>query len=307
MNTVKYNTTEGFPLDTTNLDFLQKSFKTMQAFGELAGDMSIIQGCVETGNQVSDGYVYLNGELLEFRGGNKSTYVIIRETEEFAEFENGENKVIEVTRWVQFGNASQRWAWADFKRPKNLQELKSFVDTELEKSKHTIPVGLISMWAGSIANIPEGWALCNGQNNTPNLSNRFVLGHNPLAIDGDIGEIGGEKEVTLTEAQIPKHKHTGTTSIGGGHSHTYEDSYHFEAWGSTAGSVYGNRKRISTTEVFAGNKQTDHDNDTLLYRNHTTGIDGSHGHTLATEETGGGESHNNMPPYYVLAFIQYKG
>jgi len=35
---------------------------------------------------------------------------------------------------------------------------------------------LILMWAGSIADIPEGWALCDGTDGTPDLRNRFVRG-----------------------------------------------------------------------------------------------------------------------------------
>lgn len=40
----------------------------------------------------------------------------------------------------------------------------------------TIPVGGIIMWSGTIANIPTGWALCNGSNGTPDLRNRFIAG-----------------------------------------------------------------------------------------------------------------------------------
>lgn len=39
-----------------------------------------------------------------------------------------------------------------------------------------IPLGVIVMWAGLIANIPSGWALCNGQNGTPDLRGLFIKG-----------------------------------------------------------------------------------------------------------------------------------
>ncbi|MBI4325506.1 MAG: tail fiber protein [Chloroflexi bacterium] len=38
----------------------------------------------------------------------------------------------------------------------------------------TIPLGGIIMWSGS--SVPDGWALCNGQNGTPDLRNRFIVG-----------------------------------------------------------------------------------------------------------------------------------
>ena len=37
----------------------------------------------------------------------------------------------------------------------------------------TAPVGCIILWSGAANKIPEGWALCNGQNGTPDLRNRF--------------------------------------------------------------------------------------------------------------------------------------
>jgi hypothetical protein len=42
-----------------------------------------------------------------------------------------------------------------------------------------VPAGTIVMWSGSLANIPAGWAECNGQNGTPDLQNRFPLGTDP--------------------------------------------------------------------------------------------------------------------------------
>jgi len=39
-----------------------------------------------------------------------------------------------------------------------------------------VPSGIIVMWHGSISTIPEGWALCNGSNGTPDLRDRFIVG-----------------------------------------------------------------------------------------------------------------------------------
>ncbi len=35
--------------------------------------------------------------------------------------------------------------------------------------------GMIVMWSGAIVDIPSGWALCDGANDTPDLRNRFIL------------------------------------------------------------------------------------------------------------------------------------
>ena len=39
-----------------------------------------------------------------------------------------------------------------------------------------LPAGTIVLWSGSIGSIPAGWVLCNGNNGTPDLRNRFVVG-----------------------------------------------------------------------------------------------------------------------------------
>ena len=40
----------------------------------------------------------------------------------------------------------------------------------------TLPTGVIVMWSGAVSTVPSGWALCNGQNGTPDLRDRFIVG-----------------------------------------------------------------------------------------------------------------------------------
>ena len=42
-------------------------------------------------------------------------------------------------------------------------------------SGDTVPAGVIVMWSGSTASIPSGWALCDGNNGTPGLQDRFIV------------------------------------------------------------------------------------------------------------------------------------
>lgn len=39
-----------------------------------------------------------------------------------------------------------------------------------------IPSGVIVIWSGALVNIPAGWTLCDGNNGTPDLRTRFVIG-----------------------------------------------------------------------------------------------------------------------------------
>lgn len=36
--------------------------------------------------------------------------------------------------------------------------------------------GFILLWHGAVVDIPPGWALCDGNNGTPDLRDRFVIG-----------------------------------------------------------------------------------------------------------------------------------
>jgi microcystin-dependent protein len=77
------------------------------------------------------------------------------------------------------------------------------------------PKGIIVIWNGRISDVPKGWALCDGSQGTPNLSGKFVLG-----VDDrnekyrTIGSGGGVDKITLTEPQLPSHKHSGPSFDG---------------------------------------------------------------------------------------------
>lgn len=44
---------------------------------------------------------------------------------------------------------------------------------------------IIVLWSGAIVDIPAGWALCDGNNGTPDLRNAFVIGAGDLFNPGD--------------------------------------------------------------------------------------------------------------------------
>lgn len=130
-----------------------------------------------------------------------------------------------------------------------------------------IPAGGIIMWSGQIANIPAGWALCDGNNNTPDLRDRFIVGARQddsgiamTNIKGSLMQMGGEHEHTLTIPEMPNHTHT---------YDLHRRHCHFS--GNTLCSV----------------------SDSL--------------ETRTTGDTGGGQPHENCPPFYALAFIMRTG
>lgn len=165
-----------------------------------------------------------------------------------------------------------------------------------------VPVGIIVMWSGSPTSLPSGWVLCNGQtqNNiqTPDLRGRFILGLDPGGEKafsppngGTMGAVGGEKDVFLNAAQIPPH------------SHLYKDTMFSEELDLTISSNQGAQ--------WAGWL----DNKDILHsgrgRNSSTDTKGtivySYSKNRNTSNSGIGASHNNLPPYYVIAYIMYVG
>lgn len=50
--------------------------------------------------------------------------------------------------------------------------------------------GMIVAWSGAIVDIPDGWALCDGNNGTPDLTDKFIMGagdtYNPGVAGGQV-------------------------------------------------------------------------------------------------------------------------
>lgn len=65
-----------------------------------------------------------------------------------------------------------------------------------------LPKGTIIMFNG--ITIPEGWHICDGNDGTPNLINRFIKGSDIISV----GETGGNSEITLTVENLPEHTHS---------------------------------------------------------------------------------------------------
>ena len=84
---------------------------------------------------------------------------------------------------------------------------KEYVDS----ASSGVPSGTIVMWSG--ANVPSGWAICNGSNGTPNLTGKFIKAATTAGSTGGSNTHthghtlqGGAH--TLTVAQMPSHNHT---------------------------------------------------------------------------------------------------
>ena len=72
-----------------------------------------------------------------------------------------------------------------------------------------VPAGGIIPYHGST--VPDGWAICDGKNNTPDLTDRFILGTSPASKKSWLSKMpasGGSW--TIDQDQMPTHNHEQT-------------------------------------------------------------------------------------------------
>ena len=100
--------------------------------------------------------------------------------------------------------------------------------------EHFFRRGMIMMYSG-IEEIPEGWAICDGNSytfngitsQTPNLINKFIKAVSSVE---DVKEfinpdLNGDNELTLKLEHLPEHKHSHVHDFSGTGSGTFSDSF----------------------------------------------------------------------------------
>jgi microcystin-dependent protein len=176
-------------------------------------------------------------------------------------------------------------------------------------------IGTITAWAGDVP--PDGWQFCNGDapkspalaaitgNSVPDLRDRFIVG---VSSSKPKGSIGGAETVVLTALQMPAHDHGGKTgnepspdhlhndAPAGAHGHTARYRPVKEGTGTASSYVRPWNTADGTTGNTSGSPVADH--------KHPSGpADRSLAHQHSIPLQGGGQAHENMPPYYALSWI----
>ncbi len=167
--------------------------------------------------------------------------------------------------------------WISVENDINVNRLLKVTGTlEVNGPINFLPVGSIIMY--SKETLPSGWAICDGENGTPDLRGRFVLGAGRISNNDNSyqdwgikpydkvynfpnGETGGEHRHTLTIDEMPSHNH----------------QIRFGDGGYPAGGHYNSA--IVTDRVHEWS---------------SPGV---------MTNAGGSLPHNNIPPYYALYYI----
>jgi len=118
-----------------------------------------------------------------------------------------------------------------------------------------VPIGGIIMWSGTVAQAEAltNWAICDGQNGTPDLRDRFVLGvgSSVAASTASVDDTGGDNSITLSEGQMPSHNHD-ITDPGHNHGVTDPGHFHFEFRSGNAGANQNQGSSNASTTNFPG-------------------------------------------------------
>ena len=149
------------------------------------------------------------------------------------------------------------------------------IDPTGDTGKGIIPRGVIAMWSGAAKDIPKGWALCDGTDDTPDLRGRFIVGASANGEKGTnadqgyrIGDWGGESFHKLNKDEIPKHTH-----------HLALNTHILRVYDEL------NSDRIRSETGFDDNKKI------------------ADGGWDVKENDSQQNAHENRPPYYALCFI----
>ena len=193
-----------------------------------------------------------------------------------------------------------------------------------------IPSGGIILWSGAANAIPTGWYLCDGQNSTPDLRNRFVIGAgDTYAVDAT----GGSADATLVShthgsgnlgtGNAGSHSHSGNTGNSGNHHHgggnyqTNTTGSHQHRWGTDDSDGAQGTGNPDANGGQSWKAWTDSQGDHSHNVNGNSQSEGDHSHNINTNNTGD-HSHNvngdtassgssatgaNLPPYYALCYI----
>lgn len=195
----------------------------------------------------------------------------------------------------------------------SIGEIASQLTTDILAATQ-LPRGIITMWSGATNAVPSGWALCDGNNGTPNLKDRFIVG---AGQSYGVGNTGGNWTQTpsvwtnaagtgiqvagtaINTSQMPWHTHSG--SVGSDASIQVQDSIQSgsvgewladDSFGSVGWSPSPIRKPL---KEFSASLSI---NGTGGSQPHYHGVtDNGHAHTAAASAI------DVRPPYYALAFI----
>lgn len=224
----------GVPLTADLMDNIMESIKFYDFLGELAGNLTILSGCVVTGSSISSGVVAINGECYFLDAGLVTSTVYINTQQIYKTFQDQTDKILIERKTVKFGTSTPNnmWNWSEFTR---LDTLKEMQDKIAKKAEQTTVLGILERvmkleiktapiqngaivlpWFKPKTEIPYGWKECL------DTRGKTIVGVDPNDVDLQVlkNTLGANKHV-LTVEEMPSHNHgvleySGIIGLGSG-------------------------------------------------------------------------------------------
>lgn len=169
-----------------------------------------------------------------------------------------------------------------------------------QETKTALSAGIIVLWSGTLADIPAGWALCDGGVGRPDLREKFVVGAAAAVEPGGTGGAATHTHERGTYAG-PSHTHGAGTYKGPVHTHGVDvvTDVDGDVDYSTGGA--GEDGIEAVTDVSWGGGVGTWSGETANnIAAAITGISAAGGDAAITGTSAAGSS---LPPYYGVAFI----
>jgi microcystin-dependent protein len=164
--------------------------------------------------------------------------------------------------------------------------------TKINFETALVPVGGIIMWSGTIAQIANlsGWELCDGNNGTPDLRDRFVIGATTDGSDNTFPRLSVNQRGGSADATLVSHTHTVTSSsaaAGGG----------FKAFFISINRILRFPPNDAIDSMASGTSTGDFSDQDVA------GVPSSSVGRGSLSNAGSSATNANLPPYWSLAFI----
>lgn len=208
--------TGGVPITNDLMDVIMDAVETFNVLGDLAGNLTILSGCIQNGTNVSPGVVVVNGDVLYFEGGLMNSTVFVDTVETYETFQDQTDKVLVVRKTVKFGLSTpgNYYAWQDFKRLDTLKVMQEKINAAATQiqietinnrlnllEKKTAPIingGIVLIWRKPQSEIPLGWKPCE------DLKGKTIFGYDPNAFPfNSLGANVGSSQKNILKANLP--------------------------------------------------------------------------------------------------------
>lgn len=111
----------------------------------------------------------------------------------------------------------------------------TYPDSSEQTTAANVQSGIIIMWGGE--SVPEGWVLCDGNNGTPNLTDKFVIcAGSTYSVD----DTGGSANTAIFA-----HTHTSSIAEDGNHNHDVTPNTHSHSFSVNANGLHTHAITVS--------------------------------------------------------------